>query len=1034
MKYLRYWIFILAIFATLALLFLERESIYRVLQGWIDSLAHRWWAKLDEQNKGLTGSVLMPGLNIFLELVVPITLAFMAFLRRRSAPAAKIEPNFPFERFSSSDIQPLKKLRSVEVDLPYQPRFPHQQQREFEKSLDCKFLLLRGRAGLGKTRECIELFARLAKVKGEEITILYPHEDFDRPSNVPVDFVPRTLVLFIDSIEQLCTAGPISATDSSARSFHDRLAATIEWMKERYAGKDWRIVLTLLDGPEASEKLEFDDAPLSMFKKVRLPDIDRDVRPRFVRAAAKYFDFEMEEEAISDISKKSDGTCLGIITPLVRERELSRGSRILTAKDVERYSFQYPSDWNRVVKESISPFPNRRVVFQTLSALEALRIRPHISLVEDIAARLYRPGYFYSSAKPKIIRTIRRDLRAWMYEYRGEVICPTAYLDKEIDAGAVLSDVVSGLLCMARRQAFMNLVLPALAGIGYRISIELARPREALRLLRGVAKHAPHAAQLWIVQATILGQLGERRESLRAATTAVQIDGQNSRALIALAFAQSQNGLDGEAVRTSLAATECAPSDDFAWLNLGVVLGKLHRYGESIAALREACALNPQSARAWYSLGLVYDRNKQPKQAIEACLKATELDPGDADAWHTLGIAYDRDGDLGNAITALRTARRLDTDSIVISLSLGRSLLSERRSDEAASVLRGAEEKARNDANFLCKISRAYGVGGRYRDAVRAAESALKVEPNHDIAKRCLARNLRLASGGLVRASRDLVRASNAYYGQGDYAQAIAAASDALLLDQNSAEAWKSLAVNSEQLGKLKEAGNAWRRYYQSKGNVIPSDTMLIQAKQDVVDSPNVAQTWKRFICVCKQKEEARDGLAFALTVIKREPGACCHAFELAKEFLTTETAAVEDFLSHLVAVDDSNSNYISLRGVARRKLGDPVKAVNDGLRACELDSEDKNKWYALGNAFKDWGKASKNCGKLFEAAAAYTKAMERGHKKSEAWYDLGEAFENCGELDAAANAYTKAVELGNTAAPTALKCVLAKLALTFKS
>lgn len=665
---------------------------------------------------------------------------------RKNASTQSVASDFPFERFSTNNIDALKAHRK-QLDLPYQPRFLPAQQNSFEKSIDAQFLLLTGRRGLGKTRECIELFTRLARSKGEEVIIIYPKtDDFDRPRDmeIPADFSPRTLILFIDEIESRLgpRSGRASAGGAPARAFFDRLTATIEWMKERYAARDWRVVLTAVDEPANLEALQLDSERWSKFQKYQLRGIHRNARASFAQAVGKNFGLVLDNSALARIVTASDGTPAGIIIPLAQEAANRKDDPSpISRNDLRRYEFRYPMDWTVEVYDNvIAPFPARRAVFEALATLRQLRIKPRLPLVADLAARLFETRRFVWLKKRTVMRTVSQDLRAWMFTYEGELICPTAYLPYQVDLASTFPRVLSSIRFAIRRRALFDRLMPDIASV-YHVAADLGFHSEYLGLLRMASRRAPHFAPFSVSTASLLGQMGKYRESLVAAETAVRIDPQNSLALISLASAQGRTGLHDEAVVTATRATEVAPKHDFAWLNLGVLLSKLGAHEEAISALETACALNPQSARAWYSLGVSYDRFDRHVEAVDACRTATALDPHNADAWHTLGIAYDRSGDARRSVTSLQQAQRANPGDGTIWLSLGRAFVNAGQRGEAFDALVGAETRAVGDPELLTRISVQFGINGWRDQAVSAAEKALDIQPERADAARSFAFN-----------------------------------------------------------------------------------------------------------------------------------------------------------------------------------------------------------------------------------------------------------------------------------------------------
>ncbi|MEX2171510.1 MAG: tetratricopeptide repeat protein [Pirellulales bacterium] len=768
-----------------------------------------YWAQLPETSRQLI-AVFLPILIALIGLVF----GFFQFLHSKHPIVIQPEPQFGFDRFSTNALDPLEKeLFGQYAALEYQPRFVGQRQEALEKQLDTQLLMVTGRSGLGKTRECIELFKRLAQRAGEDFTILRAHQDFDRPTEraIPSDWSPRNIILFIDDIDQRCVLPPRDAADgTNARSFHDRLSATIGWMQERYAGRDWRVVLTARDEPELRARLRLNANVWSGFTQFQLPGVHRAAREPFLRAVASYFRLDVEPGATQLIVGKSDGTCSGIITALARESSRRNGKPgLITLDNMRDYDFRYPADWERnVYATTISAFPYRRCVFEALSSLYQLRLPAQFFLVVDLAARLCDKGRWRWIEKRKITRSIRRDLRAWMFDYRGVVICPTAYIEERIDLGEAIPAVTSSLVRFSKGKDQFRALLPLIPEVSKRLGVELGFVDEGITIVQAWIKRAPTFAPLLTAAATLLDRAGKSQDSLQAAQAAVSADDQSPFALVALAYAQTRTGAHSLAVDTARQATLLAPKYDFVWLNLGVVLSKRRMYNEAISALRTACELNSRNAKAWYSLGVAYDRVNQHDKAIAACDQATSLDPLDHNAWHILGIAHDRSGNSEKAVAALRRAQQLDDTDASVWVSLSRALTSDGRKQEGLESLRTAAKRA-TDPDLLSRISVGFGKNGESIEAVEAARAALKIDPLHVDASISLALNLSMLPAkseevqeAFCRAKEVCVMPDNWYdlsvaYGMhGNYSEAAAAAQRAIDANPSHADAWRSLAIN----------------------------------------------------------------------------------------------------------------------------------------------------------------------------------------------------------------------------------------------
>lgn len=132
----------------------------------------------------------------FLVALFGVSVALRNYLEtKRARTAAYVHGiGFPFEVYSSADLSTLDKaLLGAHFDLPYVSRKPPGRQAEQRGRLLDGNLLLTGRAGIGITREAIEIIRRMAAHKGEEVTVLVPTETVDAPFSPPQRLIRATL-------------------------------------------------------------------------------------------------------------------------------------------------------------------------------------------------------------------------------------------------------------------------------------------------------------------------------------------------------------------------------------------------------------------------------------------------------------------------------------------------------------------------------------------------------------------------------------------------------------------------------------------------------------------------------------------------------------------------------------------------------------------------------------------------------------------------------------------------------------------------
>jgi tetratricopeptide (TPR) repeat protein len=185
---------------------------------------------------------------------------------------------------------------------------------------------------------------------------------------------------------------------------------------------------------------------------------------------------------------------------------------------------------------------------------------------------------------------------------------------------------------------------------------------------------------------------------------------------------------------------------------------------EARTHLVEAIRLEPEVAEAHTKLGVVLQRLRKFEDAVEPCRAALRIDPEDPAAHVTLGVVLLELGDVEEGTAHLAEGVRLDPNEPSARYRLGEVLLNQRKPEEAAPhfrrvlnqrsdfvpallklalicttkdpALRDVEEAIRlasraceltqkRDLASLMALSEAYSEGGRFADAIAAAEEAL---------------------------------------------------------------------------------------------------------------------------------------------------------------------------------------------------------------------------------------------------------------------------------------------------------------------
>ena len=148
------------------------------------------------------------------------------------------------------------------------------------------------------------------------------------------------------------------------------------------------------------------------------------------------------------------------------------------------------------------------------------------------------------------------------------------------------------------------------------------------------------------------------------------------------------------------------------YFNKGIASLASAKYKDAVESLKQAIAVNPEDAIAHAKLGLAYSALGEHKPAITEFKQAIKLNRAfvDAASYYRLGIAYLALSDYASAVDPLKQAL----------YGVKAKVLEDRIKSTA-----GPGEAEINDA-----LGRAYYGIGSYRQAVKAFETAVRLNPN----------------------------------------------------------------------------------------------------------------------------------------------------------------------------------------------------------------------------------------------------------------------------------------------------------------
>jgi len=234
-----------------------------------------------------------------------------------------------------------------------------------------------------------------------------------------------------------------------------------------------------------------------------------------------------------------------------------------------------------------------------------------------------------------------------------------------------------------------------------------------------------------------------------------------------LAMILAMQGKNQESIEHYQHALRIEPNHPEANNGLGFALGLLGRWEEAILHHQEALRWKPRFPEARYNLGKAYAALGKPQLAIDQFTEALQLRPDYFEAHERMALVLASQGKLDDALPHFAAAAGVRPDDPEIHFRYGMALYQRNRASEAISQLRTAvtlkpdwpdaldnlawilattpdatgedaaqavtfAEKARAlsrrpEASRYDTLGAAYARAGRFTDAIRAAEEALRM-------------------------------------------------------------------------------------------------------------------------------------------------------------------------------------------------------------------------------------------------------------------------------------------------------------------
>jgi tetratricopeptide (TPR) repeat protein len=159
----------------------------------------------------------------------------------------------------------------------------------------------------------------------------------------------------------------------------------------------------------------------------------------------------------------------------------------------------------------------------------------------------------------------------------------------------------------------------------------LGSSEQALQVLEGAAKLAPHSGDLFALLGDVYQEVGKRDLARQAFQQAAKVSLSKPNHVLRLAqFLQKEGQLD-QALDWLVKGNAVQPSAAL-WVETGRVYEQRKQRGKQMEALHRAVELEPDYANAHYEIGLAYKQRKEYQLAIKAFEKTVQLEPANQDA------------------------------------------------------------------------------------------------------------------------------------------------------------------------------------------------------------------------------------------------------------------------------------------------------------------------------------------------------------------------------------------------------------------
>ncbi len=239
--------------------------------------------------------------------------------------------------------------------------------------------------------------------------------------------------------------------------------------------------------------------------------------------------------------------------------------------------------------------------------------------------------------------------------------------------------------------------------------IEKQRTTQALVIVRGMLKGAPHNSELNYIAATVYHLKKKDSVAIRHFDKVKPGSDFYTDAIIQIAFILQNQGKIDQAIRRIEAMLKTVSDKPEMMLYLGGLYEEKKDYERAVKVLKQGLALAPDNTKLHFRLGVVYDKQGLKQSSIETMKHVIGLDPQHHNALNYLGYTYTELGkNLDEAEQLITRALKIKPDDGYITDSLGWVHYKKGNYDTALQFLQKAAALVPHDPIILEHLGDAY--------------------------------------------------------------------------------------------------------------------------------------------------------------------------------------------------------------------------------------------------------------------------------------------------------------------------------------